>query len=244
MDRLDLFLVPYAGGAAAVFREWKSRLPAWINPVPLTLPARGARHGEPILHDWPPLVGLLSDEIGPRLTGRFAFFGHSLGALVALELAYAMRERFGKMPGWLGVSGCIAPSRRERKIKWLDCPEDEFLDELRSLQGTSPELLQNRELLELVMPVLRADFHLAGTYEHRDRPPLGMPMLVMGGTQDADVVSVPENLSSWCMETTGSCRVEMIEGGHFFVDSHREQVIQAIARDLERVSADAGRVHA
>ncbi len=244
VDRINLLLLPYAGGAAGVFREWKSRLPVWIHPVPMTLPGRGARHGELLLDKWPKLIDLLTREVRPHLDQPFAIFGHSLGALIALELAHALRSRFGKAPIWLGVSGCIAPSRRQPELKWLNCPENELLEELRSLNGTPPELLESRELLDLVMPILRSDFHLAGTYECRSRPRLTTPILIMGGTQDEEVMSVPENLSAWCDETTGPSRIEMIDAGHFFIDSHRDHVVRSIVTNLESVRADAERTHA
>ncbi len=242
-DRINLLLLPYAGGAAGIFREWKSLLPGWIHPVPITLPGRGTRHGEPLLHEWPPLLDLLTRELLPHLDQPVAIFGHSLGALVAFELAHALHSRTGKRPLWLGVSGCIAPSQRQPEPKWLDCAEDEFVEELRSLNGTPPELLENRELLDLVMPILRADFHLAGTFENRIRPRLVTPMLIMGGSEDEEVMSVPENLSAWSDETTGPNRIEMLAAGHFFIESHRDQVIRSIVTDLESAHAGAEQAH-
>lgn len=244
LGRINLLLLPYAGGSAGVFREWKSRLPAWVHPVPLTLPGRGARHGEALHYEWPALMDVLTWEVRPYVDRPVAIFGHSLGALVALEMAHALRIRLGKEPAWLGVAGCIAPSRRQAERKWLSCPEDEFLEELRSLNGTPPELLENRELLDLVMPALRADFHLAGIYEYRQRPPLATPMLIMGGTQDEEVMDVPDNLSAWGDETRGASRIKKIEAGHFFIESHRDEVIRSIIPDLDAVRADAERAHA
>ncbi|HEY0184748.1 MAG TPA: alpha/beta fold hydrolase [Rhodopila sp.] len=230
--RLNLLLLPYAGAGAGVFRDWPGRCPAWINPIPLTLPGRGVRHGEPLLHEWPALLDLLVREVTPHLESPFALFGHSLGALIAAELANAIRARFARTPVWLGVSGCVAPSRRRLELKWLNCPEEEFLSELRALRGTPPELLGNRELLDLVMPVLRADFHLAGSYRPSPRPPLPVPLLVLAGTLDRDVSADPENLSAWSRETTGPMRIKTIDAGHFFLDTHRDVVIRHVLQGL------------
>ncbi len=234
-DQINLLLLPYAGGGAGIFRGWEARLPARIHPVPIVLPGRGTRHGEELLHTWPALIDVLSRDMQRYLERPVAIFGHSLGALIALELAHVMRRSFGQEPVWLGVSACIAPSRRHREFKWLHCPEDEFIQELRSLNGTPRELLDNRELLDLLLPILRADFHLAGVYEDQDRLPLTMPMLILGGAQDKESSACAENLAAWRDETTGPARIEMIDAGHFFVDTHREAVIQAVRAGLAEV---------
>jgi surfactin synthase thioesterase subunit len=248
MTMLNLILLPHAGGSAASFQGWKPRLPGWINPIPVDLPGHGARHGQPALRDWPLLVELLLTELGPHLLRPFAVFGHSMGGLVGLELAHAARARLGRIPVWFGASGCKAPSRRDRETKWLDCPEQEVLDELHRLGGTPPEVFASRELLDLVLPVLRADFHLCGIYDRPPhRAPLASRLLVLGGMTD-DASHPPENLSDWAAEIAGPHRVEMIEGGHFFIDSRRDQVLrlvsdglaEAIGRSL--VASDAGRL--
>lgn len=232
VDRINLLLLPYAGGAGGIYRQWNETLPDWIRPVPLTLPGRGARHSEPVVSEWPSLVALLAREIRPYLAQPVALFGHSLGALIALELAHAIRELHHKEVVWLGVSGCIAPSQRRQKTKWLTCSEAEFIEELYALKGTPPELLEHRELLELVLPALRADFHLAGTYRSPSRPPLSMPMLVLGGESDEDVAAAPGNLTSWATETSGPSRIELIQGDHFFITAHRQAVMSRIIQDL------------
>ncbi len=227
-----------------MFREWKGHLPSWVHPIPLNLPGRGMRHGEPLLYEWPPLLDLLAREISPYLGCPFAIFGHSLGALIGIELANIIRSRFAKTPVWFGASGCVAPSKRKLELKWLDCPEKEFLAELRSLSGTPPELLENRELLDLVMPVLRADFHLAGSYRFQPRPPLSIPVLVLGGTQDEEVSSPPEKLAAWSLVTTGPTRIQMISAGHFFLDSHRDLVMRFVLQGLSEAKRAMERAHA
>ncbi len=244
LDRINLLLLPYAGGGARIFRKWKVGLPTWLHPIPLNLPGRGPRHGEPPIREWPALTALLSDEARPYLDRPFALFGHSLGALIALELAHEFRERYGKNAVWLGVSGCIAPVRRRPEHKWLHCSEEEFLAEVRSLNGTPPELLENRDLLDLIMPVLRADFHLAGSYQPRTRARLAMPMLIAGGTRDKEVSVTPENLFAWGKETTGPCCVKMIDAGHFFIDTHRDELIAAVVAGLSKVRVTMERADA
>jgi surfactin synthase thioesterase subunit len=235
-DPVNLLLLPYAGGSAGVFRDWPSRTPAWIRPIPVNLPGRGARHGEPPATCWTQLIDGVLGDIAPYVDGRYGIFGQSMGALVGIELAHAIRRCRGTSPMWLGVSACIAPARRVPEFKWLRAPAAEVLAELDRLGGTPRAFLDNCELMELFLPSIRADFHLCGSYVRQDRTPLDCPMLVLGGVSD-EISAAQENLRAWSMETSGPCRVEMIAGGHFFLETQRENVIDLIVADL----AAAGR---
>ncbi|MEK6419068.1 MAG: alpha/beta fold hydrolase [Burkholderia gladioli] len=235
-DTLALFCLPYAGGSATVFRDWQARMPAWLELVPLNLPGRGVRQRMAPLHRLDELIAVLIDDMRPRLDRPFAIFGHSMGALVGFELAQALRRVAGVSPRWLGVSACRAPSRRERETHWLTCPEPEFLDEVRALNGMPDELLDNREFMELVMPMLRADFHLCGTYEPQPaRPRLTCPMLVIGGARDAELAGDPANLAAWADETAGPVVHREIDAGHFFINTHREELIGHVLDSLATV---------
>jgi surfactin synthase thioesterase subunit len=178
--RITLFCLPYAGAGAAIYRGWRHRLPDWIELIPLHLPGRGMRYHLPAMHDWAQLIDLLVRDVRPHIARPFGIFGHSMGALIGIELAHAIRARYQRTPVWFGASGSKAPSQRERDLKWLDCSEETLLDELRSLHGTPPDLLENRELLEVLLPALRADFHLCRSYHPQRREPLNCPLLVLG----------------------------------------------------------------
>lgn len=243
MERLVLFTLPHAGAGVAVYRDWAGRLPDWIELVPLQPPGRGARHGEPLLHDWAELTVSLLRDVEPYAGRRFAVFGHSMGALAGFELAHAVAAWQGAMPVWLGVSGCMAPGRRELQVKWRDCPAGEVLDEVRRLNGTLPEALENAELQELVLPILRADFHLCGVYRPAVRPPLRCPILVLGGHDDV-VSAEPGNLAGWATETTGPFALAMFAGGHFFIDGQRDAVIGAVVQSLTQTMIGGGAAHA
>ena len=229
--QLSLFCLPYAGAGAAVYRAWRHRMPACIELIAFDLPGRAIRHGEPPVSDWGQLIDVVVADAQRHVAEPFAIFGHSMGALVALELAHAIRARHGRSPIWLGVSGCQAPVRRKLDLKWLTCDDDAVREELRSLGGTSPELLENRDLLDLLVPALRADFHLCGSYRPPHREPLRCPMLVLGGTQDA-ISDPPDNLAAWSVETLGQCDVVMIEGDHFFIHDQVDAVLGQVFASL------------
>jgi surfactin synthase thioesterase subunit len=231
-EQLNLLLLPYAGGSPRLYRDWKLRLPSWINPVPVALPGRGMRRAEPLAYTWPDLINRLIPDIRVDRNQPFAIFGHSLGALVGFELAYALQTLWNKPPIWLGVSGCIAPSRRRDQADWLTCSDESFIKELRTLNGTPTEVLDNRELIDLVMPVLRADFHLASSYAYQRRTQLTARMLIIAGVQDREYFASPDNALAWQKETIASSRIEMIDAGHFYIDSHRDTVIRSVVTDL------------
>jgi surfactin synthase thioesterase subunit len=214
-----------------MYHAWKDVLPAWINPIALELPGHCVRHKQAAACDWDVLMDVLSDEIRPHLDRPFGIFGHSMGALVGLELAHAVHARFQRMAAWLCASGCVAPSRREPEHNWLDCSPGKVVERLRKLGGTPFEVLDNRELLDVLLPMLRADFHLCGTYRLRPRQPLSSALLILGGTRD-DVSHPLENLSAWSVETTGTARMEMIDGGHFFIDTSRDAVTRLVATEV------------
>ncbi len=243
MSGISLLCLPYAGGSSSIFRGWSRLVPNWISVHAIDLPGHGSRHGETSILNWDELTDWIMAEMKGRLEASYAIFGHSMGALVGFELAHAVRKRHGQPPAWFGAAGCRAPSRRKAERKWLECPENEFIAELRRLGGTAPELLQNRELLDVVLPVLRHDFHLSGIYERRDRPPLNCPISVFSGTADTDVSEPPENLTDWAIETTGPCKVELLDAGHFFLNCCRDEVVASVVNALTAVRGDRRALH-
>lgn len=240
--QITLFCLPHAGGGAAVYRGWAGRLPPWMVPVSPHLPGRGLRRAEPPAHDWPMLIDGLVRDVRPHLARPYAIFGHSMGALVGLELAHALRRQGAGEPLWFGAAGCTAPVRRAAELDWLDCPDAVVIDELRRLDGTPPELIEDPEMLALMLPGLRADFHLCGTHAPPSRTPLRCPLLVLGGRAD-EITAERANLLDWARETTGPFNIAMFDGGHFFVETAREAVIAAVVDAAARAVFGLGRRH-
>src|SRR5262249_22287843 len=157
IERVQLICLPYAGAGVVAYRGWQGLLPQWIELIPLELPGRGLRLAEPAVQDWSELIDIVMASVRARVRGPLALFGHSMGALVPTELAHALRARGGRTPLWVGASGCVAPQRRKLELSWLECPDENLVAELRSLGGTPPEVLECRDLLDLVLPTVRAD---------------------------------------------------------------------------------------
>lgn len=145
--RLSLYCFPYAGGNPVAFLPWQERLPAWIRVRAVQLPGRAQRLAEAPMHEWPPLIQALADAVAAERAQAFAFFGHSLGALMAFETARACAERGLPLPERLIVSGCAAPSLREPEIGLHQLPEPALIARLREYQGTPDAVLANAELM-------------------------------------------------------------------------------------------------
>lgn len=230
--RIRLFCFPYAGGGAAVFRGWGALAPPEIHVVPVHLPGRGNRFTEPALTRCDALVEQLADELEPYMDAPFAFFGHSMGAMLAFELTRRLRAGGKALPEHLLVAGRRAPQRPSDKRKLHGLPEDEFLQELRSLDGTPDEILEHPELMELFSPILRADFELCETYAFREDEPLDLPFSAFGGLEDPDVSR--DDLMAWKEHTRGPFKLRMFPGGHFFLNGVRQQLVHALSEDLMR----------
>lgn len=232
--RLRLFCFPYAGGGASIYRTWGEQLPPQVEMRPVQLPGRENRMSEPSLTRIEPLVQAVAEALLPYLDLPFAFFGHSMGALVAFELARKLRSAVDLEPLQLFVSGRIAPHHVRSEPPNYNLPEPELIEELRRLNGTSEEALEHPELMGLMLPLLRADFELVQTYTYAGGAPLGCPVTAFGGAQDTEVSM--EELAGWREHTTGDFSLRMFEGGHFFLHAAREQLLQIVSTELRRAS--------
>jgi surfactin synthase thioesterase subunit len=215
VTRLRLFCFPHAGASALIYRSWHEGLPADIEVCPIQLPGRGTHLMERPFTQLTPLVEVLARALAPLLDMPFAFFGHSLGALVSFELALRVRRQYGRHPVRLLVSAARAPQFPHRRSPIHALPEKEFLAELRWLNGTPSELLDHKELMEIMLPLLRADFAVYETYSYSNGTPLNCPISAFGGLQDQRVND--RDLLGWRAQTNGAFSLRMLPGDHFFL---------------------------
>ncbi|CAE6938721.1 thioesterase II family protein [Ectopseudomonas khazarica] len=231
--RLRLFCFPFAGGSVASFMPWFTALAPDIQLCAIQLPGRGARFGEPPVHDFATLIEQLGTVIASQGDRPYAFFGHSLGALVAFELAHHCVRRGLPQPRHLFVSASGAPRHRVATPRYDLMSDAELLIKLRDYAGTPPEVLANQELMALLLPVIRADFALLGHYRYQPRPRLDIPMSVLAGRADAHVGL--ETLRDWQTETKAGCQLHRFEGGHFFAFEQADAVLELVKRKLATV---------
>ncbi|MGD0362613.1 MAG: thioesterase domain-containing protein [Bryobacteraceae bacterium] len=225
---LRLFCFPHAGGGPAAFKDWPERLPASVVVVPMRPP----RPLKPA--DMAGLVAAWGDAIEPYLNEPFAFFGHSMGAIVAFEVARLLRRRNRPAPRMLVASGARAPHFRRGHVPPPEPSEAEFVEALRHLEGTPREVLDDPRLMQLILPALREDAAIYRHYIYTEEPPLDCPIRAYGGAQDPNVQR--EHLEGWAAETTAASSVRVFPGGHFYLRARRDEVLASLARDLSRGS--------
>jgi surfactin synthase thioesterase subunit len=230
-SRMRLFCFPYAGAGALIFRTWQDGLPAEVEVCPVQLPGRGPRLMEPPFTQVAPLVEALTQALLPLLDKPFSFFGHSLGALVGFELARQLRRHYHLHPTRLFVSSAPAPHIRHRDLPIHTLPEVEFLAELHRLNGTPNELLEHKELMEIMVPLLRADFALYETYRCTPEPPLTCPLTAFGGLEDRKVSH--GDLAGWRDQTSADFSLKMFPGDHFFLNTNQPLLLRALSQDLQ-----------
>lgn len=229
---LRLFCFPYAGGGVSIYRHWAEPLPRNVEVQVLEMPGRETRLHEPPFVDVDSLVRVTADAITPYLHQPFVFFGHSMGALVSFELARLLRQERSIEPRALFVSAHPTPQVPIESPTY-NLPEKEFIEDLRKRHGTPDEVLAHSELLQLLIPTLRADFQLCQTYQYKSGPPLKCEITAFGGLTDPFVSR--EALEQWREQTTGPFQVRMFPGDHFFLHSSQTILLDMLSADLDRL---------
>ena len=232
--RLRLFCLPYAGGGAAIFHKWRGSLPADVELLPIQLPGRESRWKEPAYTAIKPLVQSLAEALRPYCDLPFAFFGHSMGALISFELIRELRRAYGVTPLHLFVSAHRAPQLPDHEPAFYHLPEPAFVEKIRQLNGTPDEILQNADLMALMLPTLRADFTLCDTYTYAAEPPLACPITAFGGVHDT--LAYREQLLAWREQTCAAFKLRMLPGGHFFIHSARVQLLWFLEQELRQIT--------
>jgi len=231
-NKLRLFCFPWAGGGALPYRAWSEPLAPAAYVVPVRLPGRESRASEPPYERMEPLVEDLLGQIRPYLDAPFAFFGHSMGAGIAFELARALRRAGLPMPQSLHVSGARAPQFRLHHVPPPEPSLRDFIEELRRLEGFPPSVLNQPELLKLALPALLADARLYRNYAYTPEPPLDLPIYAYGGDADPNVTTA--HLDAWREQTTREFERAEFPGGHFYLESALPALLAALRAHLLR----------
>ncbi|MGW2858695.1 thioesterase II family protein [Streptomyces sp. NPDC001205] len=227
-----LYCFAHGGGSATEYLRWGRDVPgAEFRAV--QLPGRGSRYGEPPFDSMEALVAAFLDEV-PLSRAPYAFFGHSLGSLVAYEITRALRDAGRPLPARLILSGYPAPHHRHVRADdpVHQLPDDELIERIAKIHGGIPqEVLDSAELRELVVGALRADYRVLETYTWRQAPPLPVPITVFGGSADHP----REQLDAWQQHTTADVTVRQFPGGHFYLREEPEPVLRALESALREV---------
>jgi medium-chain acyl-[acyl-carrier-protein] hydrolase len=204
-------------------------MPDTVEVCPVQLPGREARLMEAPFNRLSTLVQAAAQALLPYLEKPFAFFGHSMGALVSFELARQLRRQHDLAPAYLFVSGRLPPQMADHSGPTYDLPDAQFMEMLLNLNGTPKEVLEHPALMELMLPMLRADFEVCQTYRYVEELPLNCPLTVFGGLQDE---TDRKSLETWREQTTASFSLRMLPGDHFFLHTAQTQLIRIVAQEL------------
>ena len=220
-----LFCFPHGGGSVAEYIRWTRDL-ATVEAAGIQLPGRGARQREPALTSMPELVDAVAD--GVDFAAPCAFFGHSLGSLVAYEVVREIRRRGGRLPMHLVVSGFPGPHLHRTTTPLHTLPDDELLDAVaRRHAGIPAGVLEDSELRAMAADCLRSDYRILETYRWEPGAPLDLPVTVFAGRDDE---IDDDALDGWRRHTTGPVRIRRFPGGHFYLRDRPGVVMRAVAR--------------
>lgn len=233
-----LLCIPHAGGGTVAFRGWAEMLPAQVEPYALQLPAREDRLREPALDDWPLMMAAVTAAVALLPSMPTAILGHSLGALIGLDLARWMEADQPERLLHLFVAGRPWPGHPDAAADFSDLPgmsDDALLEAMHRRYGSLSTALSHPDIREVALPTLRADLRLLASYQHRYQPPLDSPLTMLTGQLDP---ATPAALvAGWRNETTGDYRECRLEGAaHFFIESHRPEVVACV---LDRIGITA-----
>ncbi len=233
---LRVYCLPFAGGSATVYGEWSRMLPPYVTVVPIEYPGHGRRFAQTPLGAIDQIAQVHAGEILADLESPFALFGHSMGALVAFELARELRRRGAPLPLKVYASGTLPPVSPEHEAPGEDIlalTDEEVRDRLVEFGGTPQEILDNADLMELMLPIVRADMAACESYVYRPETPLPCPITALGGADD-DTFEQSE-LARWGELTSKSFDVVTLPGGHFFPRTHTAALTGWLAEDIRKL---------
>jgi medium-chain acyl-[acyl-carrier-protein] hydrolase len=221
---------PYAAGTARTYRHWAEKLGHHIEICAVQLPGRERRLSEPAIRRYDEAVDILVSVLRPLLDLPVVLFGHSMGAILAYEVARGLLTREAAEPLALLVSGRRAPHMPSRRRRLHDLPRDELLAEIKALNGTPAEVFEHQDIIDLILPALRADLELVETYAQAPGPVLSCPVMAMSGDNDGQVNR--EELAAWRLVTTGPFKPLLFAGDHFYLNDARSGFLDAMRREL------------
>lgn len=225
-----VFCFPYAGGSAAIYRGWHAGLPSSAELLAVELPGRGAHFNATPIASLTRLSARLADAVAPLMDAPAVFFGHSNGALMSYALAVELSRRGLPSPQRIVLSA-KRPPHLDAGDPVHDLPTPQFVEKLRTLDGTPPEILSDPDLLDLFLPALRADFAISETYRHEPCAPLASRAVLMGSERDPNVSL--SQLREWDRYFVHEPALHVIEGDHFFVHDARDAILRILRRNVQ-----------
>lgn len=223
-----VFCFHYAGGSSGVFKQWVSASDLSVEFIPIELPGRGTRISEPCLERMDRLMDLMVGRLASVLDERpFSFFGHSMGAIIAFEGAHRLQRKYGVQPSKLIVAGRHAPQCPDPTEFKIHMGDEALVQELKRLGGTPTEIIENAEILQFVLPMIRSDYRLHESYAYGGEK-LNIPIIAHAGSRDIE--ANPSIMKLWSEVTDGEFELKEFDGDHFFVQRLGYSYLAEVAR--------------
>lgn len=232
---LRLFAFPYAGATGSAYHAWARALPPGVELCGIQMPGRLARIHEPCYTRMAPLVDALAGVVARCADAPFVFYGHSMGAAIAFALTRELQARARPLPRHLVVSGRCAPHLMSPRSGLHLLPDAGFIEQVRRFDGMPRRLLDDPELMRFVLPAMRADFALLADIAPAAPEPLPVPVTAWGGRADADAPAAA--VHAWERHTSGTFEARLFDGGHFFINESRGEVLAALGGICTRAVA-------
>jgi medium-chain acyl-[acyl-carrier-protein] hydrolase len=228
--KANLVCFPYAGGGIVAYHAWIKLIPADFALLRLQLPGRERRFREAAMTALTPLVEATVVALEPWLDRPFAFYGHSMGALIAFEVARRLRALGKPLPFHLFVSSFRAPHLANTDQMIAQLPTGAFIERLQQYQGIAPAIVDNEEAMAIYLPILRADFSLLASYRYSRQAPLPCPITAFCGQSDPKITA--EAVEAWSIHTSADFTSTFFPGGHFFINDFQQEMLAQINRTM------------
>ncbi|KEK25305.1 thioesterase II family protein [Bacillus gaemokensis] len=229
MGNFNLFCFPFAGGSSTYYLKWANDINDSIDLHLIELAGRGRRINEPLYNNVNEIVVDIYEQINEELSEKpYAFFGHSMGSLIAYELTRYIHQKQNSLPTHVFFSGSNPPHKRLKSFVH-QLTDEKLKQKMMLLEGTPKEVLECEELMELILPIFKADFKVTEEYRcdlQREYLKLSCPITVLNGTQDAMIDF--HDIGEWSKFTTEDCNFRQFVGGHFFINEHMRDVVEII----------------
>jgi len=227
---MRLFCFHYGGGSASAYRDWAKDLIDYVDLIAIQLPGRESRFSEPLLDNISDIVNELSLNFHNYLDKPYILFGHSIGALISFEFTRTLRKKAMQQPKSLIISGTKAPQVPLKRSPIHRLPTPELIQKIREYNGIPRDIIENKELMDIFLPIIRADFCISETYNYYGELPLACPIMALGGLNDDTFDS--QDLLKWQEQTTALFQYELLPGDHFFIKSSYPEVINIVNKIL------------
>lgn len=230
MSKTKLFCLPYAGGASTIFSPWFKYLDKNIELIPIELTGRGSRLLDPLYKDYDDMIDDIFSFLKEHIGSDYAIFGHSLGGYAAYDVVRKLQVENLQIPRHVFLSGVRAPHLISFEKKYQNMEEEEFKEVIKKVGATPPEFFDYPELLELFLPVLMNDFKMLETREmSKEILPLESEITVLLGTDESSLL---EQNEAWNIYSSKKVCIELLEGGHFFLNHHPEKLVNILNKSL------------